>query len=77
MRCTMARTNFFQWLAVDQATGDVGLLFDDRRGDPEIAAYDGRVYGIWAEKPEQDGDAEARGTVLRVGIADFRGAAGR
>lgn len=109
--------HFFQWLAVDQADGDVDILFYDRRADPRnrtqtvtlarstdggrsfvnyawttapfqtnesvfmgdysgIAAYDGRVYGVWAEKPEASGDSKARGTIVRVGVADF-GQAGR
>ena len=109
--------HFFQWLAVDRATGDVDLLFYDRRADAlnrtetvtlarstdggrsfanyawtsepfqtneivfmgdysGIAAYNGRVYGIWTEKPKGEGDSMARGTVVRVGVADF-GAAGR
>jgi hypothetical protein len=33
-----------------------------------IAAYDGRVYGVWTEKP----DSKTRGTIVRVGVADFR-----
>jgi hypothetical protein len=101
--------HFFQWLAADPVTGDVDVLFYDRRADPQnraqtvtlarstdggrtfadyawtaaafqtnnsvfmgdysgIAAYDGRVYGVWTEKP----DSQTRGTVVRVGVADFR-----
>jgi hypothetical protein len=39
-----------------------------------IAAYAGRVYGVWTEKP----DSKTRGTIVRVGVADFGagGAAG-
>ncbi|HEV2425285.1 MAG TPA: hypothetical protein VGZ29_10705 [Terriglobia bacterium] len=32
-----------------------------------LAALGGRVYGAWTEKPE----ARSRGTVIRVGVADF------
>lgn len=101
--------HFFQWLAVDPVTGDVDLLFYDRRADPRnraqtvtlarssdggqsfrnyawmseafqtnesvfmgdysgIAAYGGRVYGVWTEKPPSPG----RGTIVRVGVADFK-----
>lgn len=101
--------HFFQWLAADPVSGDVDVLFYDRRADPRnraqtvtlarstdggrsfqnyawtseafetndsvfmgdysgIAAYDGRVYGIWTEKPKSEG----RGTVVRIGVADFR-----
>ncbi len=108
--------HFFQWMTVDQAAGDVDVLFYDRRADPRnrtqtvtlarstdggksfanyawtqepfqtneasfmgdysgIAAYQGRVYGIWTEKPKAAADAKTRGTIVRVGIADFRGAA--
>jgi hypothetical protein len=37
-----------------------------------LAALGGRVYGAWTEKP----DPRARGTVIRVGVADF-GTAGQ
>ena len=44
-----------------------------------LAAYDGRVYGIWAESAALDSTAgrsaagQRVGTVVRVGTADFRG----
>jgi hypothetical protein len=62
------------------------LFFGDYSG---IAAYGGRVYGIWTEKPipevsateekaqseeeekEKEKKAKPRGTVIKVGIADF------
>lgn len=100
--------HFFQWMAVDPETGDVDLLFYDRRADPKnrtqtvtlarstdggrtfenyawtntpfqtndsvfmgdysgIAAFGGRVYGVWTEKP----DSKVRGAIVRVGVADF------
>jgi hypothetical protein len=44
-----------------------------------LTAYDGRVYGIWAETATDDtapavpGRPSRPGTVVRVGTADFRG----
>lgn len=99
--------HFFQWLAVDPATGAANVVFYDRRGDPDnrsatvvlarstdegqtfvnyawtdtpftpdkdaffgdytgLAARDGRVYGVWTEKP-----SKPRGTIVRLGVADF------
>jgi hypothetical protein len=60
-----------------------GVFFGDYTG---VAAYGGRVYGVWMEKPtvapepkraeEKDGNEEKesksrRGTVVKVGTADF------
>jgi hypothetical protein len=64
-----------------------GVFFGDYSG---IAASGGRVYGVWTEKPAVIPDAEnkvgtksetgqpkSRGTVVKVGIADFEtGASG-
>ena len=115
------RDQFFQFLAVDPANGNVYVQFFDRRDDPGdrltgmtlarstdngrsfanyawsdstfeghnaflgdytwLTAYEGRVYGIWAEPaPIAEGnDASARGrgaarvgTIVRIGTADFR-----
>jgi hypothetical protein len=113
--------HFFQWLAIDPATGDEYILFYDRRNDPEnqkqivvlarstdegrsfvnyawtkrpfdadgifigdytgLAAFRGRVFGAWTEKPKDSvagsgGFFKRRrprkpGTVIRVGLADF------
>jgi hypothetical protein len=109
---------FFQWMAVDRANGDVYVQFYDRRADAAnratrvtlarstdggrtfrnydwsdksftgenaflgdymwLTAYDGRVYGIWAEAmPESYVTVTPRRgtsspTVVRVGTADFR-----
>jgi hypothetical protein len=62
-----------------------GVFFGDYTG---IAASGGRVYGIWTEKPadvprtgNDAGDksdevkSKSRGTVVKVGIADFKTAA--
>jgi hypothetical protein len=61
-----------------------GVFFGDYSG---IAAYDGRVYGVWTEKPAtvpetgnklDDAKPKPRGTVVKVGVADFKTAsAGR
>lgn len=60
-----------------------GVFMGDYTG---IAAYDGRVYGIWTEKPEGDPAAaaspeaakrgtpeywKAHGTTVQIGVADF------
>jgi len=54
-----------------------GVFFGDYSG---IAAWGGRVYGAWTEKPappsEKDnkseaGDPKKPGTVVKVGVADF------
>jgi hypothetical protein len=55
-----------------------GVFFGDYSG---LAAYGGRVYGVWTEKPapeanqkpEEDKDAKPRrrGTIVKVGTADF------
>jgi hypothetical protein len=104
--------HFFQWMAADPVTGDVDILFYDRRADPKnraqtvtlarstdggrslvnyawtseafqtddsvfmgdysgIAAYGGRVYGIWTEQPKGAAGSKSRGTIVRVGVADF------
>jgi len=68
-----------------------GVFFGDYSG---LAAYGGRVYGVWTEKPpaepekkgetkqekpEKPAEAKAeerprRGTVVKVGVADFNSA---
>jgi hypothetical protein len=64
-----------------------GVFFGDYTG---LAAYGGRVYGAWMEKPPQPTEAEAKnktedgkeakpkpqGTVVKVGTADFTSKAG-
>jgi hypothetical protein len=116
---------FFQWLAVDPATGAASVIFYDRRDDPEnvktkltlarsgdggksfvnynwteewfashrqfigdylgIAAWSGRVYGIWTEvtpapaaPPGKEKPAtadEQHRTVIKIGMAHFGAAA--
>ena len=56
-----------------------GLFFGDYSG---LAAYGGRVYGVWTEKPAaspaidtkdkaEESKSQPKGTVVRVGTADF------
>ncbi len=58
-----------------------GVFFGDYSG---LAAYAGRVYGVWTEKPapvaadtkgtetkESDSKPKPKGTVVKVGVADF------
>jgi hypothetical protein len=60
-----------------------GVFFGDYSG---LAAYGGRVYGIWTEKPapvaadskgteakESDSKPKPKGTIVKVGSADFTG----
>ncbi|HTT23237.1 MAG TPA: hypothetical protein VMG82_30195 [Candidatus Sulfotelmatobacter sp.] len=70
----------------DEAFEAGGVFFGDYSG---LAAYGGKVYGVWTEKPgspppsEEKSKSEegketkpqSRGTVVKVGTADFRGVA--
>jgi hypothetical protein len=61
-----------------------GVFSGDYSG---ITAYGGRVYGVWTEKPNppvseaadkktdesKDEKSQPRGTVVKVGTADFSG----
>ena len=70
--------NNFAWTEQPFEAG--GVFFGDYSG---IAAYGGRVYGAWTEKPVDESEGEtkpddakkprARGTVVKVGTADFTG----
>jgi len=64
-----------------------GAFFGDYSG---LAAYGGRVYGVWTEQPaahpppekseaeeSKNAKPKPRGTVVKVGTADFHGAPGR
>jgi len=76
---------FANYAWTDDAFEAGGLFFGDYSG---LAAYGGRVYGVWTEKPapssatdeksksEETKDAkdQPRGTVVKVGSADFNGA---
>lgn len=73
--------NNYAW--TDEAFEAGGLFFGDYNG---LAAYGGRVYGIWTEKPippppsdekkpeeAKDAKPQPRGTVVKLGTADFSG----
>jgi hypothetical protein len=74
--------NNYAW--TDEAFEAGGVFFGDYTG---LAAYAGRVYGVWTEKPtapplsdeksQAEGGKEAkprpRGTVVKLGTADFTG----
>lgn len=78
--------NNYAW--TDEAFEAGGLFFGDYSG---LAAHGGRVYGVWTEKPapspeetspekgktEEDKEVkpQPRGTVVKVGTADFSGGA--
>lgn len=85
-RSTDAARTFANYAWTDDAFEAGGVFFGDYTG---LAAYGGRVYGIWTEKPapepapapdaknkreeKKDGTEvrRARGTVVKVGTADF------
>jgi hypothetical protein len=66
----------YAWIAEAFEAG--GVFFGDYTG---IAAYDGRVYGVWTEKPSapeqkedksEESKSRRRGTVVKLGVADFK-----
>ncbi|MGA8431560.1 MAG: sialidase family protein [Candidatus Sulfotelmatobacter sp.] len=74
----------FAWTTEPFEAG--GVFFGDYSG---LAAFGGRVYGVWTEKPLESQDSESkteskpenksgelapkpRGTVVKVGVADFQ-----
>jgi hypothetical protein len=83
-RSTDGGQSFRNYAWTDHPFDASGVFFGDYTG---IAAYSGRVYGVWMEKPvsEPDKTSEAkpkaeegkqakpqpRGTVVKVGTADF------
>jgi hypothetical protein len=83
-RSTDAGRTFNNYAWTDDPFEAGGVFFGDYSG---LAAYGGRVYGIWTEKPAplpepdekkksedtKDAKAPARGTVVKVGTADFSG----
>jgi hypothetical protein len=73
--------NNYAW--TDEPFEAGGVFFGDYSG---IAAYGGRVYGMWTEKPvpapeandkppadkdSKNAKPQPRGTVVRIGTADF------
>lgn len=81
-RSTDAGNSFTNYAWTDEAFEAGGLFFGDYNG---LAAYGGRVYGVWTEKPVpaaapepkdkadegKDTKPQPRGTVVKVGTADF------
>ena len=82
-RSTNQGHSFENYAWTDEAFEAGGLFFGDYSG---LAAYGGRVYGVWTEKPptpapadekkpdqSQDAKPQPRGTIVKVGTADFSG----
>lgn len=63
-RSTDGGQSFQNYAWTTDAFDPGGVFMGDYTG---LAAAGGRVYGAWTEKP----DTRSRGTVLRVGVADF------
>ncbi len=79
-RSTDGAHTFTNYAWTDNPFEASGVFFGDYTG---LAAYGGRVYGIWTEKPvakkpEEGKEKEVseskpqpRGTIVKVGTADF------
>ena len=82
-RSTDAGRSFKNYAWTDELFEASDVFFGDYSG---LAAYGGRVYGIWTEKPaaaieEQDkpepgkdakeAKPQRRGTIVKIGTADF------
>ena len=82
-RSTDGGRTFNNYAWTDEAFEASGVFFGDYSG---LAAYGGRVYGIWTEKPAQAPDENdekdavkdakeskprPRGTIVKIGTADF------
>jgi hypothetical protein len=85
-RSTDGGNSFTNYAWTDNAFNAENVFMGDYTG---LAAFDGRVYGIWTEKPAADPQAaalpashergtpeywKAHGTTVQVGVADFHGA---
>ena len=68
-RSTDGGQSFQNYSWTDQPFNARGGFIGDYNG---LAAMNGRVYGIWTEKPE---NITTRDTVIRIGVADFSGSA--
>src|SRR5436309_121651 len=64
-RSTDSGQSFQNYSWTEQPFNAKGAFIGDYNG---LAAMNGRVHGIWTEKPE---DITTRNTVIRVGLADF------
>jgi hypothetical protein len=77
-RSTDGGRSFANYAWTDESFEAGNVFFGDYTG---LAAYGGRVYGVWTEKPNQvaesdtkpgDENSGAHGTVVKVGVADFQ-----
>jgi hypothetical protein len=80
-RSTDGGRSFKNYSWTDEAFEAADVFFGDYTG---LAAFGGRVYGVWTERPTHMADSEtkagdehsgARGTVVKVGVADFKSGA--
>ena len=71
--------SFSNYAWTDEAFEAGDVFFGDYTG---LAAFGGRVYGVWTEKPNDVAESDitsvdkhsgTRGTVVKVGVADFNG----
>ena len=78
-RSTDSGRTFANYAWSDEPFEAGGVFFGDYSG---LAAYGGRVYGVWTEKPaetkaetknetEPSAGPRSRGTIVRLGTADF------
>ncbi len=76
-RSTDGGRTFENYAWTDEPFEAGGVFFGDYTG---IAAFGGRVYGVWMEKPNNisnsdtkpgDEHSGSRGTIVKVGVADF------
>lgn len=76
-RSTDGGHSFANYAWTDNAFEAGGVFFGDYSG---LAAYGGRVYGVWTEKPPNQAEAtrsspdarpKRQGTVVKVGVAVF------
>jgi hypothetical protein len=87
-RSTDGGHSFTNYAWTDEPFEASGVFFGDYSG---LAAYGGRVYGIWTEKPApapevkdkaadgkeaKDAKPQSRGTIVKIGTADFSTAEG-
>jgi hypothetical protein len=77
-RSTDGAHSFVNYAWTDEPFEASDVFFGDYTG---IAAFGGRVYGAWTEKPNRAADSAPKtgdeapkklGTVVKVGVADFR-----
>jgi hypothetical protein len=73
--------SFSNYAWTDEAFEAGDVFFGDYTG---LAAFGGRVYGVWTEKPNDAAESDitsvdkhsgTHGTVVKVGVADFNGQA--